>query len=81
MNFRLIGLTLVSSVFVILYMFGDGIAFLDKGANMDQLLVPLMGTFGYYLFEIVVPFASILLIFFSLREAYLEGKREGRDAK
>lgn len=73
MNFKLLGFTLAASVFVILYMFGDAITYLKRSANLDQLLIPLLGLPGYYLFEILVPFASVALIFLSVREAYYEG--------
>jgi uncharacterized membrane protein len=70
---------MISSVFVILYMLGDAIEYLRRVGNLDQLLIPLLGTFGYYLFEIVVPFATIALIFLSLREAYHEGERAHKE--
>jgi uncharacterized membrane protein len=78
MNFRLLGLTMASSVFVILYLFGDAITYLNKSGNLDELLVPIFGSFGRYLFEVMVPFASIALIFLSVKEAYREGEKEGR---
>jgi hypothetical protein len=76
MNFRLVALTMASSVFVIVYTFGDAIKYLGHSGNLDQILSPMLGSFGWYLFEVTVPFATIVLIFFSLREAYNEGKRD-----
>ncbi len=78
MNLRLIALTMASSVFVILYMFGDSIKLLKKSGNLDQLLVPMIGKYGYYLFEVTLPFATIIFIFLSLREAYREGETSAK---